>query len=84
MKVIYKDIKGYWAMNHYAGEQLNLPKKDIPSKNTIFMNHSVKRGSKRFNEYMGHEKFEIHNLRDRHMKYAQQESYTNKFERNMK
>ena len=85
MKVVYKDIKGYWAMNHYAGKQLGLKKEDVPPDGTLYMNKKFKgkEGTKRFRQIVGHEKFEIHNLRDRHMDYEEQETYTNKFERNM-
>ena len=82
MKIVYKNVRGYWAMNHYAGKQLHLSKKSIPSKNTLYVNKKLK-GTERLKHIVGHEKFEIHNLRDRGMKYKKQESYTNKFEKNM-
>jgi hypothetical protein len=84
MKIIYKNTRGYWAMNHYAGKQLHI--KDVPPKDTLYMNKVFedKKNTLKFKQTVGHEKFEIHNLRDRHMKYNKQESYTNKFERNIK
>ena len=85
MKVVYKNIRGYWAMNHEAGKQLGLSKEHTPPTGTIYMNKKFegKEHTKAYRRIIGHEKFEIHNLRDRHMDYETQESYTNKFERQM-
>jgi hypothetical protein len=78
-------VPGYWAMNYYAGKQLGLPKDEIPPKDTLYMNKKFegKENTVGFRRVEGHEKFEIHNLRDRHMIYNKQEPYTNKFEAQM-
>ena len=86
MKIVYKNVRGYEAMNHYAAKQLHLSKDSTPPKDTLFMNKKFegKENTKRFRQIEGHEKFEIHNLRDRGMKYEEREDYTNKFEKNIR
>jgi hypothetical protein len=83
MKIVFKKCGNYWGMNHYAAKQLGL--KDVPPKDTLYLDpkYKGKENTIAFKRIVGHEKFEIHNLRDRHMDYREQESYTNKFERQM-
>jgi hypothetical protein len=79
MKIINKNIKRYWGMNHEAAIELKI--KDKPKKGEIYIDKSLK-GRKR-RQVIAHEKYES-KLMSKGMKYKEAHKKSTKRERRIK
>ena len=80
MRVVRKNVRGYWGMNHEAGRELNI--KNTPDKNTIFVDKSLK--GERLKKVVAHEKVESFLMREKGLKYKDAHRIANRFERNVR
>ena len=79
MKVVRKNTRGYYGMNHEAGKELGI--KDIPPKGTIYVNKELK--GRMLKRTIAHEKFESYQMQNG-MNYNKAHKLAMKFERNIK
>ena len=80
MKIVKKNIRGYYGMNHLAGKELKI--KCTPSMNTIYINKSLKGRFKR--QVIAHEKIELWLMKNKHMKYKTAHNIAEKFDKNIR
>lgn len=80
MRIIKKDIRGYWGMNHEAGKELHI--KNNPPEGTIYINKSL-HGIKE-KKVIVHEEVESYMMKHNHLKYKDAHRIANKFEKNIR
>jgi hypothetical protein len=81
MKIVRKNTRGYYGMNHEAGKQIGV--KDVPPKGTIYVSKELK--GRMLKRTIAHEKIESSILqRNPDMKYDKAHKIAMSFERNIK
>lgn len=79
MKVVRKNIRGYYGMNHEAGKELGI--KNTPPKGTVYVDKELK--GRMLKRTIAHEKFEAYLMEKKNMKYHDAHNVAMKFERNI-
>lgn len=80
MNIVRKNVKGYYGMNHEAAKELNL--KDIPPKNTIYVEKGLK--GHMLKRTIAHEKEEAYQMSHNHLKYNKAHKVAMKWEKNVR
>jgi hypothetical protein len=80
MKVVKRNTRGYYGMNHEAGKELGI--KDNPPKGTIYVNKELK--GRMLKRTIAHEKFEVYLMEHNKDGYEKNHKRAMKFERNVR
>lgn len=79
MKVVRRNIRGYYGMNHEAGKELHI--KHTPPEGTIYVQKDLK--GRMLKRTIAHEKTESYLMKHDHLKYNKAHKIAMKFERNI-
>ncbi len=80
MRVVRRNVRGYYGMNHEAGKELKV--RDVPPDGVIYVDtHLHGRMLKRT---IAHEKIEAYLMKHDHLKYRKADKIAMKFERRIK
>lgn len=82
MKIIRRDVRGYYGMNHQAATELHLSKKSTPPDGTIFVDKDLK--GRMLKRTIAHEKEESFLMKHKGMDYKSAHKVAMQWEKNVR